>query len=112
MHKCSDDEFSRFYPPADEATEKKVKMMQAGGHLYCFDWKETNFDLFGSEASGLDFAAMDPTLIPCASEVTLHDGSIVGGEDECVWEKEEVMKKMGSAFNFMTYFNVEEFRKD
>ena len=86
--------------------------MQACGHLYCFDWQETNFDLFGSEASGLDFAAMDPTLTPCASEVTLHDGSIVGGGDECEWDKEEVMKKMGSAYNFMTYFNVEEFMKD
>ena len=55
---------------------------------------------------------MDPTLTPCASEVTLHDGSIVGGRDECEWDKEEVMKKMGSAYNFMTYFNVEEFMKD
>ena len=75
MHKCTEEDFSRFNPPADEATKEKVESLMAGGHMFCFDWKKIRFDLFGAESSGLDFTALDPSFIPCASRITLYDGT-------------------------------------
>ena len=48
------------------------------------------FELYSSEQSGVDFSALDPMLVPCASRIELFDGSEIGGEDDCVWDKVEV----------------------
>ena len=39
------------------------------------------FELYGSEASGVDFSALDPMLIPCASRITLYNNTTIGAEE-------------------------------
>ena len=51
-------------------------------------------------------------VIPCASRVTFFDGSVVGADDDCVWDKDAVMNYMGSAFNLLSYYNQQEFKED
>ena len=63
------------------------------------------FELYGSETTGLDFTALDAMIIPCASKVTLYDGSVVGGDEDCEWDIQKVKNYMGSAFNMLSYFN-------
>ena len=43
-------------------------------------------ELYGAEEVGVDFAAMDTLLVPCASRIKLFDGSEIGAEDNCVWD--------------------------
>ena len=69
------------------------------------DWKALGFDLYGKEVSAVDVAALDPMLIPCASRVTLFDDSIIGGDDECVWDQSKTDEIMDGAYNFITYHN-------
>ena len=113
MHKCSNEEFVRFSDPINAKTAKKVQQLQTEGNFFCFDWKVIgDITLFGSEESGVDYGALDPMLIPCASRVQLYDGSVIGGEDTCVWDKEEVRKYMGQTFYTMAYHNQQVFMKD
>ena len=37
LHRCSGEEFGRFYPPSPRIS-KIVKTIQEGGHFYCLDW--------------------------------------------------------------------------
>ena len=37
LHPCSDAELAKFDPP-QEAAADEVNELQAGGHLFCFDW--------------------------------------------------------------------------
>ena len=64
----------------------KVNKLQSGGHFFCLDFKGMGFELYGSEASGVDFSALDPMLVPCASRIKFFDGSENGAEDNCVWD--------------------------
>ena len=38
MHKCTDHDMEKFYPPNDTAKSKIEKLMKSGG-LFCFDWQ-------------------------------------------------------------------------
>ena len=44
-------------------------------------------------------------LVPCASRITLHDGREIGADDDCIWDKKEVMNYFGTAYNFNILFN-------
>ena len=44
-------------------------------------------------------------IIPCASKVTLYDGSVVGGDESCVWDEKEVENYLGNAILFISYQN-------
>ena len=59
----------------------------------------------GSETGAVDFTAIDPMLIPCASRVTLFDGSVIGGEEDCVWEQNKMKEHLGDSFNMLFYHN-------
>lgn len=109
MHKCSDEEISKFKPAKDKPTAEKVKRLQDGKHLYCQDWKELEFELYGTETAGVDYTALDVMIVPCASKITLYDGSVVGGDEDCAWEKEDVQSYLGAAFNMLMYHNQNEF---
>ena len=63
------------------------------------------FDIYGSDLSGVDFAALDLMLIPCASRITLHDGREIGADKDCIWEKKELINYMSSGYKFLTRFN-------
>ena len=69
------------------------------------DWKATGFELHGTETSGMAFTALDPMIVPCASKITLYDGSVVGGEEDCEWDQQKVKNYMGSAFMMLSFYN-------
>ena len=54
---------------------------------------------------------MDAMVVPCASQIELHDGSVIGGHDDCVWDREEMTKYVGISFNLFAYFNQQEFNE-
>ena len=98
MHKCTDDEFARFDTPKNEMTAIKVKRLQAGGDFFCLNKQILEYNLKGSETFGTNYTALDPMMVPCASSITLFDGSILGGHDDCVWDKDEVEKYTSASF--------------
>merc|ERR1711893_232773 len=51
----------------------------------CFDWKEKDWALFGSWHTRDDFTSIEFAYFPCASLITLYDGSTQGGHEGCVW---------------------------
>ena len=51
-------------------------------------------------------------LVPCATQFEAHDGSLVGGDESCVWDEDEVKDYIGSAFSILVYHNQNEFRED
>ena len=86
MHKCSGAEMARFKNPENDLIATRVNKLQTGGHFFCLDFKAMRFELYGSESKGVDFSALDPMLVPCASRIKLFDGSEIGAEDNCVWD--------------------------
>ena len=106
MHKCTNEEFVAFSDPMNDKTAKKVYQLQTEGNFFCLDWKVMgDITMHGTEESGVDYTALDPMIVPCASRIQLHDGSVIGGEDTCVWDKDEVDEYMGSSFYTMAYHN-------
>ena len=85
--------------------EQKVERLHADGDFFCPDWNARKFYLKGSEVSGSDFANFDAMIIPCASRITMFDGSVIGGDDDCIWDKDAVLDYMGSGFNLLSYYN-------
>ena len=39
MHRCTGEEFARFYEPETLHSAKAVAKLQAEGHFYCIDWR-------------------------------------------------------------------------
>ena len=58
--------------------------------LMCLHPELRKFDLFGAQLTGNDYTAIDFMLVPCASRFVMFDGSEIGGEDFCVWDKDIV----------------------
>ena len=59
----------------------------------------------GAETGAVDFTAIDVMLIPCATRITLFDGSVIGGEEDCVWEQNKMQDHMGDSYNMLSYHN-------
>ena len=77
--------------------------------MYCLPQEVKSKSLFGSFKSGEDYFGLDIMLLPCASRVTIYDGTVHGAEDECVWEQALVEDKIGKSIELVVYFNSEEF---
>ena len=55
---------------------------------------------------GIKYAGIDIRVVPCASRVKMFDGSFQGGDDDCIWDKDEVIKYIGGAsFKFWNIYN-------
>ena len=52
-----------------------------------------------------DYRILDFRMIPCASQYTAFDGTVYGGDDSCVWDREEVLKWIGPAMDVMALHN-------
>ena len=68
LHPCTNEELSRFHEPDSQTTADKTKMIHEKNGLYCLDWKQINFDLFGSWRETGDYNAINVRLIPCVSQ--------------------------------------------
>ena len=64
-----------------------------------------DFKLFGDWQVPGDYNAANIRLIPCATQFESYDGSILGGEDDCVWDEEEVKSYIGPSFKILVYHN-------
>ena len=56
--------------------------------LYCLDWDIIDFSLYGTWTSGDDYQALDINILPCGLHITLFDGSVDKGNEDCNWDKE------------------------
>ena len=68
LHKCTSEEFKRFYSPKDPEIAVKTKRIQEDGDFFCLDWKAVNFSLYGSWAKAGDSTAINVKLVPCAEQ--------------------------------------------
>ena len=103
MHRCTDEEFEKFYAFEDAATSK-AESFQAGGHLWCLDVAHL-IQLNGSWRTDEFFGAIEAAVFTCASQVTLFDGSIQGGSEDCEWDKDKVLEYLGSGASLVTFYN-------
>ena len=72
-------------------------------NLFCIHHKALEFEIFGTETTAVDFSVLDVMLVPCASRITFFDGSVIGGDDSCVWEEYDIEEYMGNSFDMFTY---------
>ena len=105
MHKCNEREYERFNKVDNFANNRKKERLRNEDALYCIDERALAFDLYGAEEKVGDFVALDTVLMPCASRVTLFDGSVVGGDDSCIWDQDEMTNYMGRNFYLMGFHN-------
>ena len=85
MHQCTEADYATFYPIESKIANKvnKMKKMDA---LYCLNWDNIDFPLHGTWTSGDDYEALDIIALPCNMEVTMFDGSVDKGHDNCNWD--------------------------
>ena len=88
LHACNKDEFSQFYPPKTGQISDEVIKLQADGNLFCLHPELRNFEFQGSSWAGNEYKLVEILMIPCASKITIHDGSEVGGDESCEWDKQ------------------------
>ena len=69
-------------------------------------------DLYGSWTSGEAYSNLNVALVPCASRITLFDGSELGADQSCEWDQTKVQEYLGVWFNLDIYANQAEFRQD
>ena len=83
LHACNQDEFGQFYPPKTGQISDEVIKLQADGNLFCLHPELRNFEFQGSSWAGNEYKLVEILMIPCASKITIHDGSEVGGDESC-----------------------------
>ena len=87
MHACTSKDMQHFYPPSTKFVENKVAKAIESDSIFCLDYSELNLAIQGSWKDGKAYQVLDVMLIPCATKIELHDGTIIGGEDDCVWDR-------------------------
>ena len=60
-------------------------------------------DLYGTYNSGEAYSGIDVGLFPCASRITLFDGSELGADQSCEWNQTKVQEYLGRAFYMDVY---------
>ena len=83
-----------------------------GHHWFCFDWKTTDFDIYGTWRTDEYFSALEIRMLPCATQVTAFDGSLLGGDQSCIYDKEEVLEYLGSAIDLLVLANHGDFNQN
>ena len=63
------------------------------------------FSLQGSLDLGNISNYLDVQMVACASEYTLFDGSVIGADEDCEWDKNEMLEYLGPSFYFTFYHN-------
>ena len=84
MHKCTDEDFAKFYV-FEGGAASLAKSFQADGQLWCMD-KAHLIQLKGSWKTDTFFGAIEAAVFTCTSQFTLYDGSVQGGSDDCEWD--------------------------
>ena len=61
-----------------------VESLKSAGAFFCLDMRAMGFEFYGSWTDSVNLAAFSVFLVPCASRVSIFDGSISGGEETCI----------------------------
>ena len=69
LHKCTKEDFKRFYPPKSQEIADKTKRLQEDGDIFCLDWKALDFGLSGNWDKPGDYSWVNIKLIPCAVQI-------------------------------------------
>ena len=77
--------------------------------LYCADFDAYDINLYGTWTLG-DYKALDVIIKPCTSEITLFDGSIQRGPENCNWDRQVALDYFGETFSFIAFYNQGQFR--
>ena len=80
--------------------------------MYCYDWGEDGFDLYGSWNTGSTYQTLEFGIYPCASQIIAIDGTVHGGGDECNWDFDEHRDYFGPAVNVISLSNRGTFKQD
>ena len=105
MHRCTDADFDNFYPIAPETFEKVTKFKD-DGRWFCFDIKAfEDITMHGRWVDDDDYQSFDFRMIPCASQYTAFDGTVHGGSESCIWDKNQFMEWLGSSVDVMALHN-------
>ena len=103
MHRCSDNEFARFYSAENENDAKLVSNLQADGHFYCVDWRNLPDEFNGYWKSNTDnFSFYEAMLVPCVSTE----------DDDCILGEQEVKDYVSDFWNMLVYHNQFRFEAD
>ena len=71
-----------------------------------------DIDLYGTWTSGEAYSSIGVALVPCASRITLFDGSELGADQSCEWDHKKVQEYFGTYFFMDIYHKQAEFRQD
>ena len=71
-----------------------------------------DFDLQGSTKKGNFYSIIDVQMVACGSRYTMFDGSELGADENCVWDKQEFLTYLGNSFYIKVYHNQQEFKQD
>ena len=64
-----------------------------------------DIDLYGDWKSDTEYSVLEIMLLPCATRFTAYDGTVHGGGENCVWDKNETLAYLGDAININLLFN-------
>ena len=98
LHPCTEEEMSKFFPPESEDTANEIEKLLEIQNLFCLHPSANDFYLLGSWLKNIDSTTYDIQINACASAYELFDGTVLGGEDDCIWDKEEVQAYLGTGF--------------
>ena len=104
MHRCTDEEFTQFYPP-DKQSASKVDSLQEAKEFFCLDQKARDHMLFGGWKSGTIYRALDIQILPCASRYISYDGTVSEDDGSCEWDLEQTIEYLGSAMQIIIVTN-------
>ena len=69
LHECTEEDYAKFYPP-DETASNTVKKFKEKGGLFCIDWTQVDFSLFGHK-SDQEYTFIDIAALACGTPDTV-----------------------------------------
>ena len=111
LKQCTEEEFSKFYEYENRQTQTLVENLRSANQFFCIDMRAMGIEFFGSWQNDINLEGIAFFLAPCASRITLFDGSTSGAEETCIWDQQKVEAKY-KAYNMVIYRNVNEFQQD
>ena len=112
MHRCTDDDFENFFP-TEKASKLIIEKYKEENNLFCYDREAlAEFEMNGTWRTDAEYRSLDFRMIPCAVQYTAFDGTVHGGDESCVWDKEEVLGWLGGVMDVMVLHNQPIFNQD
>ena len=66
-------------------------------------------ELYGYWRSDDSYTALEPMLLPCATQIEYVDGTLGGGHDDCEWDQTKVQEYLNKAPSALILYNTVEF---